>query len=290
MGKIKGGLGRGLNALIPEGNIQFTEEKAGKGQVTLLDIHNIKPNGNQPRKVFDHDKLSSLVDSIKAHGIIQPIVVRKIDLGYELIAGERRWRAARQAGLKEIPCIVKEIDDRQRMEIALIENLQREDLNPIEEAMAFKSLMDTYKLTQEEISITIGKSRPFIANSVRLLNLPRVVQNYIVEQKLSGGHGRALLSLEREDLILEVSQRVLANDLSVRDTEALVAQLIDNKKKETRKKNKSKDSTLICLEDTLKGILGTKVKIIKGKKKGKIEIEYYGEDELERLIEILQSR
>lgn len=289
MAKMKGGLGKGLNALIPEINVHFEEEKLIKGQIVSVDINNIKPNALQPRKIFDKEKLNSLIESIKAYGVIQPVVVRQIDMGYELIAGERRWKAARQAGLKEIPCVLKEMDERQRMEIALIENLQREDLNPIEEAMAFKTLMETYGLTQEDISISIGKSRPHIANTVRLLNLPKIVQKFVMDHELSSGHARALLSIDNMDLLTETAKRVIENNLSVREAEALVTE-IHNKKKKKELKKKTKDSTLMFIEDTLKGILGTKVNIVKGKKKGKIEIEYYGDEELERLIEIIQGR
>lgn len=287
---MRGGLGKGLNALIPEGSVDFQEKKLSKGDILAIDIHDIKPNENQPRKLFDQEKLESLSASIKIHGVIQPVVVRKLKgEGYELIAGERRWRASRLAGLKEIPCIIKDIDDKQRMEIALVENLQREDLNPIEEGLAYKALIENHRLTQEEISDTIGKSRPHIANTMRLLNLPAAVQRMVTERKLSSGHGRALLGINNHEVLLEIAQRVVLNNLSVRETEALVNEIQNKRNKHSVVKKKMKDSTLAYIEDTLKGILGTKVCIVKGKKKGKIEIEYYGDEELERLIEILQN-
>jgi len=290
MVKMRGGLGKGLNALIPEGSIDLQEEKASKGDILIVDIHKIRPNENQPRKLFDQEKLDSLSSSIKIHGVIQPVVVRKLKgEGYELIAGERRWRASRLAGLKEIPCIIKDIDDKQRMEMALVENLQREDLNAIEEGLAYKALIENHRLTQEEISDTVGKSRPHIANTMRLLNLPVAVQRMVTDKKLTSGHGRALLGINNHELLSEIAQKVVGNNLSVRETEALVSEIENKRNKHRVVKKKMKDSTLAYIEDTLKGILGTKVCIVKGKKKGKIEIEYYGDEELERLIEILQS-
>ena len=290
MVKMRGGLGKGLNALIPEGSIDLQEEKVSKGDILIVEIHKIRPNENQPRKLFDQEKLESLSASIKIHGVIQPVVVRKLKgEGYELIAGERRWRASKLARLKEIPCIIKDIDDKQRMEMALVENLQREDLNPIEEGLAYKALIENHRLTQEEISETVGKSRPHIANTMRLLNLPLAIQKMVTDRKLSSGHGRALLGINNHELLSEIAQKIVANNLSVRETEALVSEIENKRNKHRVVKKKMKDSTLAYIEDTLKGILGTKVCIVKGKKKGKIEIEYYGDEELERLIEILQS-
>lgn len=291
MAKMRSGLGKGLNALIPEGSTVFKEESVLVERGTIsIDIHRIKPNEDQPRKLFDQGKLESLSSSIKLHGVIQPIVVRKANNdGYELIAGERRWRAARLAGLKEIPCIVKELSDKERMEIALIENLQREDLNPIEEGMAYKALMDAHSLNQEEIAVVIGRSRPHIANTMRLLNLPVEIQKMVRDKKISGGHGRALLGLNNHEFLTEAAQKVVADELSVRATETLVNEINNVSQKQTPKK-KLKDSTLVYIEDSLKGILGTKVSIVKGKKRGKIEIEYYGDEELERLVELLQNK
>jgi ParB family chromosome partitioning protein len=289
LSKIKGGLGKGLNALIPEKKIEPVVVEVKKGDALKISINEIKPNRSQPRKDFAKDKLETLVDSIKKHGVIQPIVVRTSDIGYEIVAGERRWRAAREAGLKEIPCIIKVLNDQQGMEVALIENLQRENLNPIEEALAFKSLLNTYQLTQEQISSAIGKSRPHIANTMRLLNLDETIQRMLVENQITSGHARAILRLENSSLQQKLGKEVVEKGLSVREAEALVARLLDGKiKKEIPKAQK--DTGLLSLEETLKILLGTKVSIVKGKKKGKIEIEYYSDDELERLIDYFQKK
>jgi ParB family chromosome partitioning protein len=286
---MKGGLGKGLNALIPERKAEPEVVEVKKGEALKISIHEIRPNRSQPRKDFARDKLVTLIDSIKYHGVIQPIVVRAAEVGYEVVAGERRWRAAREAGLKEIPCIIKELSDQQGMEIALIENLQREDLNPVEEALAFKNLLDTYQLTQEEVSNAIGKSRPYIANTMRLLNLDEIIQEMLIQSQISSGHARALLRLENPVLQQRIANEVIEKGLSVRETEALVAKMLDgNSKKEIVKS--LKDAGLLDLEDTLKSLLGTKVSIVKGKKKSKIEIEYYSDDELERLIEYFQKK
>ncbi|QEK13524.1 ParB/RepB/Spo0J family partition protein [Crassaminicella thermophila] len=285
MAKRKGGLGKGLSALIPE--IKDSYEK-NKGDIEKIPLNEIQPNKKQPRKNFDQEKLNALAESIKMHGIIQPIVVRPIEKGYEIVAGERRWKACRQAGIQEVPCIIREMDEKERMEIALIENLQREDLNPIEEALAYKMLMETYQLTQEEISSTIGKSRPYIANTIRLLNLTEEVRDMLIDNLLSSGHARALLRIEDKKMQKEFAQKVIENKLSVRETENMVARII-GQKKDKPKKEKIKDSGLSFIEDLLKERLATKVNIIKGKKKGKIEIEYYSEEDLERLVELLQG-
>ncbi|WP_132243811.1 ParB/RepB/Spo0J family partition protein [Marinisporobacter balticus] len=285
--KKRSGLGKGLGALIPEGK-KSEIESSNKGEIQKIHIDMIKPNKEQPRKHFDQERMDALVSSIKSHGILQPIVVRPIDQGYEIVAGERRWKASRQAELKEIPCIIKELNEKERMEIALIENLQREDLNPIEEAFAYKTLMENYKLTQEQISYSIGKSRPYIANTVRLLNLTKKAQEMVMNNLLSSGHARALLRIEDAKLQREIGENILANHLSVRETESLVEKIVD-RKEEKPKKQKTKEDTLTFIEDILKTRLGTKVSIIKGKKKGKIEIEYYSEEELTRLVELLQG-
>ena len=289
MTRMKGGLGKGLNALIPERKAEPEVVEVKHGDALKISIHEIRPNRSQPRKNFAREKLETLVDSIKYHGIIQPIVVRAAEVGYEIVAGERRWRAAREAGLKEIPCIIKELSDQQGMEIALIENLQREDLNPVEEALAFKNLLDTYQLTQEEVSNAVGKSRPYIANTMRLLNLDEVIQEMLIQSQISSGHARALLRLENPSLQQRVANEVIEKSLSVRETEALVGRLLDGVSKKEMVKS-LKDTGLLDLEDILKGLLGTKVSIVKGKKKGKIEIEYYSDDELERLIEYFQKK
>jgi ParB family chromosome partitioning protein len=288
LAKKRSGLGKGLSALIPERNADTEKKKEPKGEIDQVNINQIKPNRNQPRKNFNQEKLDTLAESIKNHGVLQPIVVRTIEEGYEIIAGERRWKACRQAGLKEIPCIIKDIDEKGRMEIALIENLQREDLNPIEEALAYKTLIESYQLTQEQISSSIGKSRPYIANIVRLLNLTDEVREMVIQNLLSNGHARALLRIEDPKIQKQIGEKIIENNLSVRETESLVGKIIENKE-EKQKRNKEKDHTLIFIEDTLKTRLGTKVNIVKGKKKGKIEIEYYSDEELERLVELLQG-
>lgn len=289
MAKVKGGLGKGLNALIPDRRPEIEAVVPKRGDVHKISIHEIRPNRSQPRKDFAKERLETLADSIRVHGIIQPIVIRPVEEGYEIVAGERRWRAAREAGLKEIPCIVKDLNDRQGMEIALIENLQREDLNPIEEALAYESLMDHYNLTQEEIAQAIGKSRPHIANTMRLLNLDEGIQEMLIQNKITSGHARALLRLENAALQRKIAKEVAEKGLSVRETEALVTKILEGKiKKEPPKK--TKDTSLLFLEDALKSILGTKVNIIQGKKKGKIEIEYYSDEELERLVDLLQKK
>ncbi|WP_053955116.1 ParB/RepB/Spo0J family partition protein [Inediibacterium massiliense] len=287
MAKRRNVLGKGLSALIPDKKDDDIQNE-NKGNIEMISIHKIRPNKNQPRKHFNKEKLETLSESIKNHGVIQPIVIRPIGQGYEIIAGERRWKACKQAELDEIPCIIKEIDEQGRMEIALIENIQREDLNPIEEAFAYKNLMEKYKVTQEEISCSIGKSRPYIANTVRLLNLTEEVQNMLIDQLISSGHARALLRIGDHNLQKQLAEGIIQNGLSVRETENIITKMLENKKEQPKPKIK-KDNHISYIEDVLKERLGTKVNIIKGKKKGKIEIEYYSEDELERLIEVLRG-
>ncbi|WP_129599770.1 ParB/RepB/Spo0J family partition protein [Anaerophilus nitritogenes] len=285
MVKRRNVLGKGLSALIPEKKDDDLQNE-NKGIIETVSIHKIKPNKNQPRKHFNEEKLEALSESIKNHGVIQPIVIRPIGDGYEIIAGERRWKACKQAELNEIPCIIKDIDEKGRMEIALIENLQREDLNPIEEAFAYKNLMEKYRITQEEISCSIGKSRPYIANTIRLLNLTEEVQNMLINELISSGHARALLRIGDDELQKQLAEEIIKNSLSVRETENIIAKMIENKKEPSKQKIR-KDDHISYIEDVLKERLGTKVNIINGKKKGKIEIEYYNEEELERLIEVL---
>ncbi len=288
MAKVKGGLGKGLNALIPANKESLTVSTPPKGDTHKISIQEIRPNKDQPRKHFDKDKLETLVDSIKSHGLIQPIVVRPIEQGYQIVAGERRWKACREAGLKEIPCVIKEMDQRVGLEIALIENLQREDLNAIEESSAYKQLMELYGLTQEELSQVVGKSRPHIANTLRLLNLDEKLKQMVVNEEITSGHARALLRLEDKNLQLETAQKIIEDELSVRETEVLVESLLRVKTKKEQRTQKIKDYHLVSLEDSLKSLLGTKVNIVTGKKKGRIEIEYYSDEELERLIELFQ--
>lgn len=284
MVKKKRGLGKGLSALIPD-EVENTIES--DKSIINIDISKIKPNKEQPRRDFDRDSLYELSNSIKKHGLIQPIIVKKAGNGYEIIAGERRWRAAKDIKLKEIPCIIKEIDEIETSEIALIENIQREDLNPIEEGLAYKKLMDKYNLTQEKVSEAVGKSRSYIANITRLLKLDKRIIELISSSKISSGHGRTLLALEDKDMQYEVAKRIIENSLNVRDTERLVKNMGSKKKKKKQKKDNTQDPVIRDLEESLRKVLGTKVQIVNGRKKGKIEIEYYSDDDLQRILDLL---
>ena len=256
---------------------------------TMMKISDIEPNRDQPRKNFDKEALEELADSIKQFGIIQPIVVQKKEDYYEIIAGERRWRAAKLAKLKEVPVIIKEFSPQEVMEIALIENIQRRDLNPIEEALAYKSLIDEYHLKQDELAKRVSKSRTAIANSMRLLKLTEEVQNMLVNNEISMGHARALLSLEQEELQLEAAKKIAENGLSVRETEKLVKSIL-NPKQSKLPIPSSEAAIYNSLSDKLREKLGTKVSINNKKNgKGKIEIEYYSPEELERLLELFES-
>lgn len=279
-----------MSALIPE-DIRDIEVN-NKDIIQHLDINNIKPKDDQPRKYFEKDALKELEESIKQHGVVQPIVVRKIAKGYEIIAGERRWRACKNSNIKEIPCIVKELDDRKVLEISLIENLQREDLNEIEEGQAFKRLLDEFDITQEELSNIVGKSRSYITNTMRLLKLEGYVQNLIIEKKISGGHGRTLLRIKDEEHQIKLANRIIDEKLSVRDIEKLVSLILEDMEKNEiskKKQQKRKDPGILNLENELKDRFSTKVNIVKGKKKGKIEIEYYNDEDLMRIIDILNE-
>jgi len=299
MAAKKGGLGRGLDALFADvpvtpAEIKEKEEKketepaaAAEDRVNYIKIHEIMPNTNQPRKSFDEDKIAELADSIREHGIIQPIVVRKKKKGYEIVAGERRWRAAKKAGLTEVPCLLKELTDEQNMLIAIIENMQREDLNPVEEAEGLHHMVEHFGLTQEQVSKSVGKSRPYITNALRLLKLPEYIREKLAEGVISAGHGRTLITIEDEDLRRQLFDKIVAEGLSVRETEKLVAELGKPVKKKTVKKAKNPDTAYV--EEELKAILGTKVNIIEKGRKGKIEIECYSRDELNRLIDLLKK-
>lgn len=277
----KRGLGKGLGALIPE-----NEEQAGNSIIEIK-LTDIEPNDKQPRKEFGDEALTDLAESIKEHGVVQPIIVRKLGGGYQIIAGERRWRASRLAGSKTIPAIVKDCTNLEVMELALIENLQREDLNSIEEALAYKSLIEEYKMTQEEISKQIGKSRPAIANSLRLLQLPQEIKNMIAMGKISQGHARALLAIEGDKKQLEIAEKIIEQQLNVRQIEKLAKTEKKKEKKETELD--SYQLEIKQLEERLKTALGTKVVIQHKKDRGKIEIEYYSNDELDRIIEIMEK-
>ena len=293
--KRVGGLGKGLGALIP--NSDLTEEKKTEQGETTLDINKVEPNRKQPRKQFNEDSLIELSENIKQYGIIQPLLVKERDGYYEIIAGERRWRAAKMAGLKEVPVIVKDISEREIVEISLIENIQREDLNPIEEAQAYKRLLDEFNLKQDEVAERVNKSRTAVTNSLRLLKLDKRVQQMLIEDLISNGHARAILGLSDKEKQYEFAQQVLDKKLSVRDVEKEIRKIQQEAKKEqeeTGKKTPSIDSRLASIlteqEEKLKGILGTKVMInAKDSQRGKIEIEYYTADDLDVLIGKLET-
>ena len=273
-------IGKGLDALFMD-HVEATTEKEGFVEIRLSEI---EPNRDQPRKEFDAQQLEALAASIKNHGVIQPILVYQDENGfYTIIAGERRWRAARLAGLTTIPAVVREYNTRENMEIALIENLQREGLNPIEEAAGYKNLMDTFNLTQEKLAERMGKSRSAIAHSMRLLTLPDAILKIVSEGKLSGGHARALLSLDESIDKMAVAKKIIEENLSVRDIEKLVSDMKKGKGGK-QKKTREFDEEFKAVEKKLENLLGTKVKISSGAKKGKIEIEYYGFDDLDRIL------
>lgn len=279
------GLGRGLNALLGDPDLQAQ----GEGSV-LLPISQVEPGLNQPRKRFDPEALADLAQSIRVHGVIQPLTVRRLSTGYyQIIAGERRWRAAKQAGLAEIPAVIIEADDRKVMELGLIENLQREDLNPAEEARGYQVLMEEYGLTQEQVAQQMGKSRPAIANTLRLLALPEDILKLLEEGILSAGHARAILALPSPALQRQAAKKVVEGQLSVRQTEALVKAL--QRQHQDKPKQDGPDLSLYLgeLEKDLSGRLGRKVKIAHRGKKGKIELEYYNDQDLEALLALLQS-
>ena len=262
------------------------ETEASQGGVLYIDINDIKPNTGQPRKHFDEEKLEELASSIQQHGLIQPIVLRKLKTGYEIVAGERRWRACRIVGLKEVPCIVKELTDEENMLLAIIENMQREDLNPIEEAEGLKQMIDTYGLTQEQVSYSVGKSRPYITNSLRLLKLPEEVRTLTASGEISVGHAKALAAVKDRDKQITLAKKTAKDGLSVRQIE-LMAKETKAPARKAPKVKKSADEKKI--EEDMKNALGTKVNLNRKGKKGKIEIEFYSDEELERLIELITS-
>lgn len=298
-----GGLGRGLDALIPakaaseKETVQKSQTAAKTEKKTApvitekkVKISSVEPNRSQPRKHFDEDALLELAESIKQYGVLQPLLVSDKKGYYEIIAGERRWRAAKIAGLKEIPVIVKEFTEQEVVEISLIENIQREDLNPIEEAMAYKRLLDEFHLKQDEIAERVAKSRTAVTNSMRLLKLDEKVQQMLIDEMISAGHARAILALPDKEMQASVATKVFDEKMSVRETEKLVKTLMEPPREKNVEKNTTEDAVYESLEEKMKGIMGTKV-IINRKKndKGKIEIEYYSRDELERIIELFES-
>jgi ParB family chromosome partitioning protein len=276
---MKKGLGKGLGALLG------TDEADNKGVIEVR-INDIEPNNNQPRKSFDDEKLAALAESIKQHGIVQPLIVQQNGNMYRIVAGERRWRAARIAGLDTVPVIIRDLSDRQVMEVALIENLQREDLNPVEEAEAYEKLISEFGMTQEEVASIVGKSRPAVTNSIRLLSLSDAIKTRLISGEISGGHARALLSLTDTKLQLKAMQEIIDKGMSVRETEKLIKQLAAQKKQKIKK---TPDAEYQAIEERFREIFGTKVKIMNNKKNGKILIEYYSHDELDRIINLIES-
>ncbi|ABS33874.1 chromosome partitioning protein ParB [Clostridium botulinum] len=278
----KSALGKGLGALIPE------KSQENKDSINTISINLIKPNNEQPRKSFDEEKIGYLAQSIKEHGIIQPLVLKKEGNLYTIVAGERRWRAAKLVGIKKIPAVVMDLDDRSVLEISLIENIQRQDLNCIEEAQAYKNLIQEFKITQDVLSIRIGKSRAAIANCMRLLALDKRVQQYLIDGVITEGHGRALLALKENELQYKLSQTIIDENLSVRETERIIRNIY----KEKKNKNNAKDNEILPyykdIKSKLESLFDTKVNLQNNKNKGKIEIEYYSEDDLQRILDILK--
>lgn len=281
----KRGLGKGLDALFADNSAEI--EKSG---VVTLKLTEIEPNKGQPRKNFDEEALIQLADSIQNHGILQPLLVRPINSGegYQLVAGERRYRASKMAGLSEVPVVIKEMNDEEVVAVALIENLQREDLNPIEEATGYKKLLDTYNLTQDEISKRVGKSRPVIANALRILSLPEPVVQMVKDNKISAGHARTLLALEDKNSIIELANEIIKKGMSVREVEKAVKKKLSPNVEEQKETLPNVIASEIELSLTEK--FGRKVTIIPGKKKGVLQIEYYGEDDLKELSNTLYNK
>jgi ParB family chromosome partitioning protein len=276
-------LGKGLDALIPSLHINDDDK------IVEIPVSQLRANPYQPRKTFDEHAIEELAASIKEHGVITPIIVREVLKGYEIIAGERRWRASQVANQATVPAVVRKLTDQQVMEIALIENLQREDLNSMEIALAYQGLIDTFSLTQEELSVKVGKSRPHIANFLRLLQLPEEVKEYVSRGTLSMGHAKAIVGLKDSKLIKEISLATIKNEWSVRELEEQI-QKLEQPQKEKKKQKLKRDPYINQAEENLREYFGTKVSIKHVKNKGKIELLYYSKDDLERLLEMLQSK
>jgi ParB family chromosome partitioning protein len=272
-------LGKGLNA--------FFSEVSKEETVQEIKLKDLRPNPYQPRKTFQQEAIEELRDSILEHGILQPLVIRKSIKGFEIVVGERRFRAAREAKLETVPAVVRELSEQQMMELAVLENLQREDLNPIEEGQAYQTLMEKLKLTQEEVAKRLGKSRPHIANHIRLLSLPPKIQELILAGNISMGHGRALLGLRQKEKLPVLVERVMNEGLNVRQLEKLIQQMNENVSRETKKPEKKKDVFLQQREHSLRERFGTTVKIKQNKNKGKIEIEFFSQEDLDRILEML---
>ena len=302
-GGLGRGLGRGLDAMISDSSKPRQEEKKieksaakeqggdSKDKVIMVKIAQVEPSRKQPRKQFDEDALLELAESIKQFGVLQPLLVQKKEDYYEIIAGERRWRASKLAGIKEIPVMVKDFSDQEAVEISLIENIQRENLNPIEEAAAYKRLMEEFHLKQDTIAERVSKSRTAVTNSMRLLKLDERVQQMLIDEMLTTGHARALLAIEDKDTQHAAAVKVFDEKLSVRETEKLVKEILNPHQKETEKeKDRAQDLVYEQLEEKIKGIIGSKVAIRrKSKDKGWIEIAYYSQEELERIVELLET-
>lgn len=287
----KSGLGKGLSAILSDKyDSQALEslEYSDSSQVIELKIVDVEPNKDQPRKEFDKEKLDELADSISKHGVIQPIIVTKKDKTYQIVAGERRWRASKQAGLKKIPAIIRDYDELKVMEVALIENLQREDLNPVEEALGYKSLMESFSLTQDKISERVGKSRSAVANSLRLLNLPEKVLKMLEKGEISIGHAKVILSVTNKNEQIQIAEYVVEKQLTVRETENYIKNNSKTKRPVSKMSNEVK-MAIKDMENSFSKFFGTKVKIKENNGKGKIEISYYSHDEFERILEILKN-
>ncbi|CAK6479887.1 ParB/RepB/Spo0J family partition protein [Peribacillus castrilensis] len=279
------GLGKGLNALL------FNSGEISKDEIVReIKLRELRPNPYQPRKSFRLEAIEELKQSIMEHGILQPIIARKSIKGYEIVAGERRYRAAKEAGLETVPVVVRELSEQQMMELAILENLQREDLNPIEEAAAYQTLLEKLEFTQEQLANRLGKSRPHIANHVRLLSLPEGIRRYISDGEISMGHGRALLGLKKKEMLKPVADKILKEGMNVRQLEQYIHQLNDTVSRETKpKKQEKKDIFIKQRETSLRERLGTSVTIKQSKKKGKIEIEFFSKEDLERILNLIDQ-
>lgn len=281
---IKDSKGETYQTQVTSASIEADEDR-----VLYIDINDIKPNKDQPRKTFNEEKLKDLANSIKENGVIQPLIIRKAQNGYELVAGERRWRAARIAEIKKVPCIIRNFDEKQNMIVAIIENMQRENLDPIEEALGLNEMIKRFEFTQEQVSNALGKSRAYIANSLRLLKLPEKIQNMIIEGRISAAHGRTIITIKDEKKQIEVCDKIIRNGLSVRAAERLTEKIKDDARPERKKRKPSVNAEIAAVEDELRKIFGTKVNINGKASTGKIEIEYYSIDELNRLIDMLRG-
>lgn len=281
---IKDSQGETYQTQVTSASIEADEDR-----VLYIDINDIKPNKDQPRKTFNEEKLKDLANSIKENGVIQPLIIRKAQNGYELVAGERRWRAARIAEIKKVPCIIRNFDEKQNMIVAIIENMQRENLDPIEEALGLNEMIKRFEFTQEQVSNALGKSRAYIANSLRLLKLPEKIQNMIIEGRISVAHGRTIITIKDEKKQIEVCDKIIRNGLSVRAAERLTEKIKDDARPERKKRKPSVNAEIAAVEDELRKIFGTKVNINGKASTGKIEIEYYSVDELNRLIDMFRS-